>query len=248
MPKKPTLAIYSFTCCEGCQVMFFQFEEQLLNLFKIVDLTKSRLLGVKAKIPKSDIALVEGSIIGKEAMQELKEIRKKSTYLVSLGSCAVTGGIPAIRNSLPAATKKHLEKLSPNPKGVHNVSDIVKVDFQIRGCPSSEQELLNVLLKLANGIEPQQIQSPVCAECKMRETYCLLIKGEPCLGPVAIAGCNAPCPSEGYYCNACRGIYEDENMDSLKKLLKAQGNTKKEIDAMLNIYNAETKSRVNEKK
>lgn len=237
---KPKLGFFSFSCCEGCQVMLFQLEQDLMQVFDLLDVNFSRLLMERNKLQTMDVAIVEGSIIGSRAIAKLKEIRKKAKFLIAFGACATEGGIPAIRNSLPEAVKRKIAVLSPRAPGVGNVSDFVKVDYNMRGCPVSEQELLRVLLMVANGIFPHEIHAPVCMECKMRETSCLLLKGEQCLGPISNAGCNAPCPEEGFYCNACRGLNEDANIDSLKKLLRKNGLSTREINNLFTIFNSPT--------
>jgi len=46
---------------------------------------------------------------------------------------------------------------------------------------------------------------PVCSECPLHEDDCLLAKGEPCLGPLTIAGCGGVCMDMLRVCEGCRG-------------------------------------------
>ncbi len=59
--------------------------------------------------------------------------------------------------------------------------------------------LLNLALEY--GIEG----IPLCAECPLYGEDCLVRKGIPCLGPLTVAGCGAPCLREGSPCIGCRG-------------------------------------------
>ncbi len=59
------------------------------------------------------------------------------------------------------------------------------------------------LLKLSKDYGVEGI--PICSECSLYGSECLLAKGVPCLGPITIAGCNAVCTNERSPCIGCRG-------------------------------------------
>ncbi len=236
--KKPTVGFYSFTCCEGCQVTFFQLEGRIPELLRRIRVVNSRLLRERNPAHKADIAFVEGSIISDDEVAELQRIRENSKCLIAYGACATDAGINAIRNNLPLSVQeKILVGLARKQRScVSKISDFVKVDYNMRGCPVSEQEILSVMAKLLNGQKPSEPTKPVCFECKIRENNCLLLQHRPCFGPISNSGCNAPCPSEGFYCNACRGYTPEANIPELRRLLLSFSIPAKDIDATMGTY------------
>jgi sulfur carrier protein ThiS len=60
------------------------------------------------------------------------------------------------------------------------------------------------LLKLSKQLGVEGI--PVCAECPLAGDSCLVVRGEPCLGPLTVAGCSAECTRNGTPCTGCRGF------------------------------------------
>jgi sulfhydrogenase subunit delta len=95
--KKPTVGIFSFTCCEGCQFTIL-FIDGILDLMAQADFQYFHLLKEKNRKAKFDLAIVEGAITTEREVRKLKEIRKKSKYLIAIGACACNGGIPSMRN------------------------------------------------------------------------------------------------------------------------------------------------------
>jgi coenzyme F420-reducing hydrogenase gamma subunit len=88
----------------------------------------------------------------------------------------------------------------------------------------SRDEFVRIVTQLLHGTTKVYAPSyPVCVECKLRETVCRYDDGDHCLGPVARAGCGAPCPADGVPCEACRGMIEDPNQEAMEKVLKENG-------------------------
>ena len=101
------------------------------------------------------------------------------------------------------------------------LSDFVKVDLSIPGCPMEKTEFLRAVSSLLNGDIPLMPAYPVCLECKMKENECLLVmRGLPCAGPVTVAGCGARCPGYNIACIGCRGPVDEANMGSIEKILE----------------------------
>ncbi|MFH1551272.1 MAG: cytochrome B, partial [bacterium] len=92
--KKPRVAIYDFTDCEGCQVELVSLKEKLLILESRVDIVNWRLGQENNQQGPFDVAIIEGTPITKEEIDLLKLLRKESKVLIGLGSCATLGGIP----------------------------------------------------------------------------------------------------------------------------------------------------------
>jgi sulfhydrogenase subunit delta len=118
----------------------------------------------------------------------------------------------------------------PNPAFISTlststpVSEHVKVDFEIWGCPIDRGELFSVVRSLLSGARPVLPAYSVCMECKRRGNVCVVVtRGEPCLGPVTRSGCGALCPAFNRGCYGCFGPADDQNMESFMRLLAAHG-------------------------
>jgi len=143
--------------------------------------------------------------------------------LVAIGACACMGGVQQIKN-YGGGKDEMVKWVYPNIKGIDNpdivpISKVVKVDLEIPGCPINTEEFWVLARKLIKGQIPKIPQRPVCYECQLRENSCLLQKGLPCFGPLALGGCGAPCPSSNYPCDICRGPLKDNNLENIKKIL-----------------------------
>ena len=243
---KPKIGIYGFSGCWGEQIVILNCEDQLLDIVGAVDIvdflggssvndTKSRLL----------IAFVEGSIANAREEEDLRKVRERSDLLIALGSCACFGGIAAMDARAPRAEviKQVYGANGPAKSwdiGTHRpLSDFVKVDLSIPGCPIEKTEFLRAVSALLNGDMPLMPTYPVCLECKMKENECLLVqRGLPCAGPVTLAGCSARCPGLNIACVGCRGPVDEANMSSLETILEQKKFTKDEIKYKLRTFAA----------
>ena len=209
--KKPKIAFFDFTSCEGCQLNKLNFENNLLDMLAHVDIVEFRE-AMDNKADHYDIAFVEGSISTPDCVTRIHDIRRRTDVLVSLGSCAVNGGVNAMKNLQPIETVREAvygkEKYRFPTLPAMPVSAIVNVDVEIRGCPMSQPEFLKIFKALVMGIAPAEPDSPVCLECKLIENECLYDRGMICLGPITKSGCEAICPSFGQFCTGCRGLVE----------------------------------------
>lgn len=214
-------------------------DKSFLELQGFAKIVNSRMLLEHNPRQKLDIAIVEGSIVSGSEIEKLKEIRKRSSIVIALGSCACIGGIPAIRNSVAPEIRKSIERQLKKIKSekVCGIGDIAKVDYFLHGCPIVHEELERVLKKILSGQTPRQIDYPVCFECKANENPCFLLENVSCLGPIATAGCNAVCVNQGFHCTACRGIMKDANQKALRGNMLKRKIPEKEINGLLNLYN-----------
>lgn len=209
-PKK-SLAIFSFTCCEGCQFELLSFYEHFENLLKFYDIKNFRL-GQEDNLPGPfDVALIEGSPDSEKQIEFLKKIRKETDTIIAIGSCAHMGGIQSERNRLPK------EILNVHP--VASVPDIIKTDYIVPGCPVSHSELIRSLLDIYWGKVFTLPDYGVCFECRQNENKCLLKNDKPCLGPVTRGGCRSICINNGEACLGCRGPLDQANFSKLKEIL-----------------------------
>lgn len=226
LPKK-SLAIFSLTCCEGCQFELLSFYDHFKELLKFYDVKNFRL-GQEINLPGPfDVAIIEGSPDGEKQIDFLRQIRKHTKTVIAIGSCAHLGGIQSERNRLP---KDLIGKAS-----VKTVLDVIKIDFVLPGCPISHTELINCLTDVYWGKAFTLPDTGVCFECKENENACRIKEGLPCLGPVTRGGCDSICVNKGEACLGCRGPLDQANFKKMREVLGTMLE-EEEIENWLTIY------------
>jgi len=231
---KPRLAFFSFASCEGCQLQFLNLEDQILDIVPHVDIVEFRE-AIDDRSDEYDVAFVEGSITRPGDEEKVKHIRERASVLVAFGACATTGGVNRIRNFQPL---EHVRQYVygeqwNNPAlqtyPTRSVGEVVKVDYNLHGCPAAKKEILELCKALFQGREPRFPRYPVCVDCKLAENVCLFHKGEFCLGPITRAGCDNVCPSFGNRCIGCRGLIDEPNKSAAWDVLTEFGLTPEDI-------------------
>jgi coenzyme F420-reducing hydrogenase gamma subunit len=240
--QRPRVGVVKLASCDGCQLTLLDLEDQLLPLterFELVEFPEAT--SNRSKGPY-DVLLVEGSVSTAEQREEIIRLRSRTGLLVTIGACATSGGIQALRNwadepSWRAAvypTPDYIESLATSTP----VSEHVQVDAELRGCPIDPRQLLELLTALRIGRRPQLDGESVCLECKRRGNVCVLVAGgTACLGPLTQTGCGAICPAYGRGCYACFGPREQANVQSLHRHL-ADGRTLLQVDRLFAGFNA----------
>jgi len=241
--KKPKLAVWKFASCDGCQLSLLDCEDELLAIAGAVDIANFPEASRAVVKGPYDISLVEGSITTPHDAERIHRIRRSSQVLVTIGACATAGGIQALRNfkdvkdytSIVYATPAYIETLNKSTA----IRDHVFVDFELRGCPISKTQLVELLSAYLNGRKPNIPNYSVCVECKMAGNVCGLVAfGPTCLGPVTQAGCNALCPTFHRGCFGCFGPKEAANTASLAAAWKAQWVTSEQLVRTFRGFNA----------
>jgi len=219
---KPKLAVWKFSSCDGCQLSLLDCEDELLAVAEHVEIANFPEASRAVSKGPYDVSLVEGSITTSHDAERIHQVRKQSKVLITIGACATAGGIQALRNfkdvkeftSIVYANPSYIETLNKSTP----IADHVFVDFELRGCPISKHQLVEVLSAYLNGRKPNIPPYGVCMECKLRGIPCVMVAiGIPCLGPVTQAGCNALCPSYNRGCFGCFGPKETPNTSSLSE-------------------------------
>lgn len=239
--SKPRIAIFDFACCEGCQLQIVNMEEELLELLSVVDPVEWRE-AMSDQSEDYDIAIIEGSITRHEDEKRLKEIRAKAKIIIALGACATIGGVNKLKNNFElndvktnvygdAANMPHLE--TGTVKALH---EVVKVDYNVEGCPIDADELTYVVRCLLAGKKPVAPSHPVCVECKMKENCCRYEYGEVCLGPITRAGCGARCPSNGFWCFGCRGYVDEPNLHAAREIIAEYGKSIEDLQSRMALF------------
>lgn len=234
-----------FTICGGCEVTILDIGEPLLDVLQQVQIVHMPVLmdhkiygqtGEKAEmeIPEAEVGMISGGIRNEEHKKLAQEMRKKCKTLIALGSCACYGGVPALANQY--TTEEILEKvyrgsvstdkdgiphddIPPMTDRVYAISEVVKVDLQLPGCPTTPEMVAGALTSLLTGSPFTLSSKSVCDECPTKrekkavstlkrrlekpeftpgaplsEMRCHMEQGFLCLGPATRGGCGG---SEG---------------------------------------------------
>jgi len=218
--RKPKLAVWKFTSCDGCQLSLLDLEDDLLAIADRLTIAYFREATKAALKGPYDLSLVEGSVTTPEHLEQIKKVRRISKLLVTIGTCATSGGIQALRNF--ADVGEYLRQVYPAPQHLETLAEStpisahVPVDLELQGCPISKFQLLAVVSAYLNRGRLHMPGYSVCLDCKRRGNICVLVAhGRPCLGPVTRAGCGALCPSFQRGCYGCFGPKETPNPASL---------------------------------
>ena len=242
---KVRIGFYALTSCYGCQLQLAMMDE-LLQLLPNAEIVCWFMVERDSFEDKPvDIAFIEGSVSTEEEVELVKKIRENARIVVAVGSCAVHGGVQSWGKdkSLDELWKTVYGdgKVKFEPKMAEPVENYIKVDHRIYGCPPEKRDFLYAIGTFLAGSWPEDIDYPVCVECRLKGYPCVLIeKGEPCLGPITRAGCDARCPGFGIACIGCRGAvgYDVAWFDSLARTFREKGLTKEEIIERMKIFNA----------
>jgi coenzyme F420-reducing hydrogenase gamma subunit len=238
---KPTLAVFKFASCDGCQLTLLDCEDELLAIAEAVEIAYFAEASRQMLDGPYDVTLVEGSITTEEEVERIKEVRRQSHFLISIGACAIAGGIQALRNwtdvnefiNVVYARPDYISTLDQS----RPISDYVSVDFELRGCPINKGQLIELITSLLIGRQPRVPAHSVCLTCKQQGTVCVMVaQGMPCLGPVTQAGCGAICPAFNRGCYGCFGPMEKPNPISLGDRFIALGQSRAEVSRAYRNY------------
>ena len=241
--RKPRLAVWKFSSCDGCQLSLLDCEDELLAVADAIDIAYFPEATRRVLKGPYDLSLVEGSIATPHDLERIQAVRRQSKFLVTIGACATAGGIQALRNfadvhdflQIVYASPTYIETLATSTP----IAEHVKVDFELRGCPINKAQLLEVVNAFLHGRKPNTPAHSVCVECKLRGNVCVMVAhGTPCLGPVTHAGCGAICPSYNRGCYGCYGPMESPNAESLSGQLRHLGMNSCDLRRVYHTFNA----------
>lgn len=172
MINKPRLklATTSLAGCFGCHISFLDMAEQLVELLEHIEFDRSPFTDIK-HIGPCDIGLIEGGVCNAENVHVLRTFRANCRILVAVGACAINGGVPAMRNHYslqecleevylhsPDTVNPHIPNDPELPlllDKVYPVSEVVKIDYFLPGCPPSADTFYSFLSELIEGREPR---------------------------------------------------------------------------------------------
>lgn len=167
--SKPRLATVWLDGCSGCHMSFLDIDERILALAEKADLVYSPLVDAKVFPDEVDITLVEGAVSNDDDLHKIRIVREHTKTLVSLGDCAVTANVPAMRNPFftkevydrayrenvtfdPGTPNQVVPRLLPYARPVH---EIVPVELFVPGCPPSAEVIFYVVTELLEGRKPE---------------------------------------------------------------------------------------------
>lgn len=168
---KPKVATAHLTGCFGCHMSFLDIDDRIVKLIELVDFDKSPINDIKKFTGQVDVGIIEGGCSSQENIEVLRMFRKKCKILVAVGECALTGGIPSMRNMVPL--KECMEEaylkgpsvvdgVIPNDPDiplmldrVYPCHEVVKIDYFLPGCPPPADAFWAALTALLSGKEPE---------------------------------------------------------------------------------------------
>lgn len=241
--ETPTLAVWKFASCDGCQLSLLDCEDELLAVAGRVRIAHFLEATRRVEDGPFDVSLVEGSITTPGDVERIHRVRQLSRVLVTIGACATAGGVQALRNYADVAEYASVVYARPDyvatlatstPIAAH-----VPVDYELAGCPVDRRQLLEVIGALLVGRKPDVPAHSVCFECKQRHHVCVVVAhGTPCLGPVTRAGCGALCPAFQRGCYGCFGPVVAPNAAAEAGLLRRTGMSDDDVQRAYRTFNA----------
>jgi coenzyme F420-reducing hydrogenase gamma subunit len=241
---KPKVGIFGLTGCAGDQLQILNCEDRLLELASDLDIVDWVM--VRSENDRGcalDFAFVEGVVATERDLECLRQLRERSKNLVAIGTCAVWGGLPAMRNNLPGdvisgETDAALDGTAAVDEA-RPATDFVDFEFRLPGCPIERHEFLALVRAILAGTTPELPALPVCWECKTRELACrVIVHGEVCCGAMTRGGCGARCPGHGVACAGCRGPVEEPHYDANVAMFADRGLSWQDIAARMRVFSA----------
>jgi coenzyme F420-reducing hydrogenase gamma subunit len=218
--RRPRVAIWKFSSCDGCQLSLLDCEDELLAIAEAFDLAYFPEAIRAPDRGRYDVSLIEGSVTTPAEAERVHRIRRRSKTLVAIGACATSGGVQALRNF--DDVDRCVRAVYADPRAIDclprstPIADHVPVDLELHGCPIRKEQLVELLSALRARRRPNLPSHALCLECKEAGATCVLVvDGTPCLGPVTRAGCGAICPRYGRGCYGCFGPHEAANTAAL---------------------------------
>ena len=168
--SKPVIATASLAGCFGCHMSVLDIDERILDLIELVEFNKSPIDDIKTFTKMCDVCIIEGGCCNSENVEVLQSFRKNCKILISVGECAIMGGLPAMRNGIPI--RECLEeayvrsptidpadaRIIPNDEDlpiildkVYPCHEVVKIDAFLPGCPPPPEVIWEALVAISEG-------------------------------------------------------------------------------------------------
>ncbi|TPG32690.1 NADP oxidoreductase [Mycolicibacterium hodleri] len=167
--EKIKVSMISLCGCWGCTLSLLDVDERLLGLLDKITIHRSSLTDIKRITERCAIGFIEGGVANEDNIETLEEFRANCDVLISVGACAIWGGVPAMRNMVDlkdclseAYTQSPTAVLGAEPvvpfhceipiltTKVYPCHEVVTMDYFIPGCPPRPDAILQVLDDLIN--------------------------------------------------------------------------------------------------
>ncbi len=173
---KVRIATCSLAGCFGCHMSLLDIDEKLVDLVELVQFSRSPITDIKQCQP-CDVGFIEGGLCNQENVEVLLEFRRQCKILVAVGACAITGGVPAMRNGIDV--RECLQEAYLDGTGIVNpmipddpelplllnkvrpIQDAVEIDYFLPGCPPSADIIWEFVTQLLAGKQPQLPQTSI---------------------------------------------------------------------------------------
>jgi len=166
--KKVKVATVWLDGCSGCHMSLLDMDAAIISLSRKINLVYGPLVDAQEFPEQVDVTLVEGAVSSQDDLNKIQKIRQRTHILISMGDCAVTGNVPAMRNSIPV--QKLLQriyidgteekKVIPTDrvpallKQARPLREFVKVDICLPGCPPPSKAIVGVINDLLENRKP----------------------------------------------------------------------------------------------
>lgn len=166
MTDKARIATCSLAGCFGCHMSLLDIDERIVELVELVEFDRTPLTDIKS-VGECDVGIIEGGVCNAENVETLRAFRRHCKTLVSMGACAITGGIPALRNHYSVEEclrESYLDgmgvtdpQIPSDPElpllldKVHPIHEVVRVDYFLPGCPPRADAIWTFLSELLSG-------------------------------------------------------------------------------------------------
>ncbi|RMD73408.1 MAG: NADP oxidoreductase [Lentisphaerae bacterium] len=176
--SKPKLATASLAGCFGCHMSVLDIDERILDVVEVLQFDKSPVDDIKEFTDRCLVGLIEGGCSTEENVEVLKHFREHCDILIALGECAIMGGIPALRNTVPlkecvevayrnGVTVYNPDNVVPNDpeiplclNRIYPCHEVVKIDYFLPGCPPPADAIFTAIVSLIEG-KPLELPYPV---------------------------------------------------------------------------------------
>jgi NAD-reducing hydrogenase small subunit len=163
--KKVKVATVWLDGCSGCHMSLLDMDAAIISLGRKIDIVYGPLVDAQEFPEEVDVTLVEGAVSSQDDLNKIRKIRQHTQVLISLGDCAVTGNVPAMRNNIPVnkllqrvyVDGSEEKKLIPSDrvpallKQARPLREFVKVDHSLPGCPPPAKAILGLITELLEG-------------------------------------------------------------------------------------------------
>lgn len=169
--EKKAIATVSLAGCFGCHMSLLDIDEELIDIVELVEINRSPLTDIKRFTKRCAIGIIEGGCSSDENIEVLRDFRANCDVLVAIGECAIWGGLPAMRNTIPleeclreayghtnsdgigGVVIPHDPDLPQLLDRVYGLNEVVKVDYYIPGCPPDASHIWKVLKNILLGTD-----------------------------------------------------------------------------------------------